>query len=64
MPAVGLDFEYCAVQQLEKKTFVLHNTSSSMVQFEVQNDNKQEGNFVISPRNGTLRLHFPLNFYI
>lgn len=34
VPLAGLDFEYCAVQQTETKTFVLHNSSNSLVQFE------------------------------
>ena len=31
MPSEGLDFEYCAVKQIETKTFELPNQSNSLV---------------------------------
>ena len=31
IPSDGLDFEYCAVKQIETKTFVLTNQSNSLV---------------------------------
>lgn len=52
MPQQGIDFEYCAVQQVEKRTFTLANSSASLVHFEVSMDDTNEQSFKITPRNG------------
>ena len=52
IPQQGLDFEYCAVAQTEKRTFMLTNTSASLVHFEVQKDEAGAQSFDIQPRNG------------
>lgn len=52
MPQQGIDFEYCAVQQVERRTFTLTNSSASLVHFEVSTDETEAPNFIITPRNG------------
>ena len=54
MPQQGIDFEYCAVQQTETRSFTLSNTSASLVHFEVQMDDANAQSFEISPRTGKL----------
>ncbi len=42
MPPTGIDFEFCAVQQKEVKTFMLSNPTSSLVQFSIAMDDTQD----------------------
>ena len=51
VPEKGLDFEYCAVQTEEKRTFMLCNPTSSTVHFNLQTD-EQSPTFSISPQTG------------
>lgn len=54
MPSSGLDFEYCAVQQTETKTFTLTNPSNSLVQFEILTDEAESTAFNVEPKTGKL----------
>jgi hypothetical protein len=54
IPANGLDFEYCAVQQTESKTFTLMNPTTSLVQFEILTDDSETSAFTVEPKTGKL----------
>ena len=54
IPSSGLDFEYCAVQQIETKTFTLMNPSSNLVQFEILTDETDNSAFNVEPKTGKL----------
>jgi hypothetical protein len=60
MPAVGLDFEYCAVKQTQTKSFTLVNPTAGMVNFEIQEDESGNSNFEIAPKNGKLHIEYLL----
>ena len=55
MPLEGIDFEYCAVKQLETKTFTLANQSNSLIQFEVLVD-QENTSFNLEPLKGKLQI--------
>lgn len=55
MPLEGIDFEYCAVKQLETKTFTLANQSNSLIQFEVLVD-QENTSFILEPLKGKLQI--------
>ena len=64
MPSQGLDFEYCAVQQTETKTFTLMNPSSSLVQFEILTDEADSSAFNVEPKTGKLPFFEISSFYL
>ena len=55
MTLEGIDFEYCAVKQLETKTFTLANQSNSLIQFEVLVD-QENTSFILEPLKGKLQI--------
>ena len=55
IPLEGIDFEYCAVKQLETKSFTLPNQSSSLIQFEVLMD-LENTSFILEPLKGKLQI--------
>ena len=55
IPLEGIDFEYCAVKQLETKSFTLPNQSSSLIQFEVLVD-LENTSFIFEPLKGKLQI--------
>jgi hypothetical protein len=55
IPLEGIDFEYCAVKQLETKSFTLPNQSSSLIQFEVLVD-LENTSFILEPLKGKLQI--------
>lgn len=62
IPYEGIDFEYCAVKQVETKSFILANQSNSLVQFEVVVD-QENTSFILEPLKGKLQIFIFLNIY-